>query len=235
MNVEQAEIVRDADTGGPVLVLEDYVPWEEVVLAEMEHVLMVVAPSSEGGWRVQVVPKSLDDLKARKLLPEAWAGLRDGEFSAATGIEDGLFCDPDLSTCLAKSRRSAQYLAHLALGAEVKMVVGSEGCQVAVTTAEVVNYNQMYWEFAPAVVALNLRTGQITVRCRSASTAESYFGPGGLKNCAAELGKGWFSGTTELRSPILSRLKPRDALDVANVVVMAAFYRAEAENEGRLD
>jgi uncharacterized UPF0160 family protein len=63
---------------------------------------------------VSVVPKSFD---SRKDFPEAWAGLRDEEFSKAAGIDDGVFCHHGLFICGAGSRESILKLLELAIQA----------------------------------------------------------------------------------------------------------------------
>jgi uncharacterized UPF0160 family protein len=64
---------------------------------------------------VQAVNARAGTFESRKLLPEAWAGLRDAAFSAAVDLPDGVFCHPGRFICGAKSKASALRLAELAL------------------------------------------------------------------------------------------------------------------------
>lgn len=105
----------EASDSGPVVVLDRFVPWSDQVRDEAAHALFVVFPSETGTWMVQAVNKTAGTFESRKLLPEAWAGLRDAEFSAVVGLEDGVFCHPGKFICGAKSKASALRLAELAL------------------------------------------------------------------------------------------------------------------------
>ena len=109
---------RTADAGR-VLILEEYVPWEEHIFArpQQEHLLYVVFPSLRGGWMVQQVPEKPGSFKGRKPLPESWAGLQDDAFVASCGIPDAVFCHPGRFICGAKSRHRALDLAASAIDA----------------------------------------------------------------------------------------------------------------------
>lgn len=111
-------VIREAlqcDQGKPVLVLDTFVPWAEQVRDESTHTLYCVFPSETGTWMVQGVNKTPGTFDLRRPLPEAWAGLRDGEFQAATGVEDGVFCHPGRFICGAQTKEGALRLAELAL------------------------------------------------------------------------------------------------------------------------
>lgn len=102
---------------GRVLVLEDGgMPWTRVVVEEMPQVLLVAYPDSEGGrWQVRTVPKEQGSFDSRLDLPEAWAGLRDAELAAASGVPDAAFCHLNLFIAVARSKQGALRLAELAL------------------------------------------------------------------------------------------------------------------------
>ena len=107
--------IRAADTGEPILVMERFYPWQEVVCGEMPHVHFVVFPSPDGSWKVQVVPQEIGQFAARKDLPEVWKGLRDAELAAVTGVADAIFCHPGRFIAGARSREGALALARLAV------------------------------------------------------------------------------------------------------------------------
>ncbi|NDC76141.1 MYG1 family protein, partial [bacterium] len=100
---------------GPIVVLDQFVPWGDQVRDEAPHALFVVFPSETGTWMVQAVNAKAGTFESRRLLPESWAGLRDEAFSAAVGLPDGVFCHPGRFICGAKSKASALRLAELAL------------------------------------------------------------------------------------------------------------------------
>ncbi len=80
------------------LVLETNCPWKEHLfeletkLGVLGHTLYVLyEDKNEGTWRIQSVPVSLESFESRKMLPEPWRGLRDGELDAASGIDGCTF------------------------------------------------------------------------------------------------------------------------------------------------
>ena len=109
--------IRRADTGSALLVMEKFYPWQETVVPEMPHVLLVAFPSPDGSWKVQVVPPALGSFGERFPLPAAWKGLRDEDFAAATGVPDAVFCHPGGLIAGAKSKEGTLALARLALEA----------------------------------------------------------------------------------------------------------------------
>lgn len=104
---------------GRVLYLaEGGMPWSGVVVAEMPGVLLVLhAESDEAGERhvLRTVPVEAGSFASRMDLPAAWAGLRNGELAAATGVADALFCHTNRFIAVARSREGALRLAELAL------------------------------------------------------------------------------------------------------------------------
>lgn len=97
-----------------VLVLETRVPWEDAVFdLGLAEALYVVRPAGEQ-WTVSAVPPERGSFAQRRPLPEAWGGLRDDAFAAASGIADATFCHPARFVCGARSRDGAVGLARLA-------------------------------------------------------------------------------------------------------------------------
>jgi uncharacterized UPF0160 family protein len=99
---------------GPIVVLDRFVPWGDQVRDDAPHALFTVFPSETGTWMLPVNARA-GTFESRKLLPEAWAGLRDGDFCAITGLEDGVFCHPGRFIAGARSKGSALKLAKFAL------------------------------------------------------------------------------------------------------------------------
>jgi uncharacterized UPF0160 family protein len=102
---------------GKVLFLRNgAMPWASIVRNEMPNVLFVLGYSiAEDRYLVNTVPASAESFKARKDLPQTWAGLRDADLAAVTGVHDAIFCHNNLFICAAKSFDGALNLARQAL------------------------------------------------------------------------------------------------------------------------
>ncbi len=109
----------DAATRPSVLVLPNFYPWQDIVIADprCRDLHYVVYPQVETGFMVQCVPTSPGGFGMRKALPEAWASLRDGDFQEVSGVEDASFCHPNRFICGARSFEGALALARLAADA----------------------------------------------------------------------------------------------------------------------
>ena len=113
--VRKAEVLED----GRVLFLKNGgVPWSQVVRKEMPDVLFVISHNiAEQRHMINTVSISPDSFKARADLPEAWAGLRDAELAAVTGVPDAGFCHNGRFIASAKSYEGIRTMAKLALQA----------------------------------------------------------------------------------------------------------------------
>ena len=117
------ETVRNAPRllEGRVLHLnEGGMPWTHVVVNEMPEVMFVIYPDSEGDqYQIKTVPVEAGSFTARMDLPEAWAGLRDAELAAVSGVADGVFCHLNLFIGGARSFEGAVRMAELAMAARI--------------------------------------------------------------------------------------------------------------------
>lgn len=113
--VRQAEVLE----GGKVLFLKNgALPWSHVVRKEMPKVLFVISHSiADQRYVLHTVPVSAGSFTARADLPEAWAGLRDAELAAVTGVPDATFCHNGRFIAAVKSYEGARAMALLALKA----------------------------------------------------------------------------------------------------------------------
>jgi len=111
--VRQSEALED----GKVLLLKNgALPWSQVVRKEMPKILFVISYSlAEQRYTLHTVPISPDSFKARADLPEAWAGLRDAQLAAVTGVPDAIFCHTGRFIAAVKSYEGARRMATLAL------------------------------------------------------------------------------------------------------------------------
>jgi len=115
------DTVRNAPRllGGRVLHLQEGgMPWTHVVVHEMPEVMFVIYPDSDGNqYQIKTVPVEAGSFTARMDLPEAWAGLRDAELAALSGVADSVFCHLNLFIGGARSFEGAVKMAELALAA----------------------------------------------------------------------------------------------------------------------
>ena len=117
--IRAMDIVRQAPRllGGKLLHLrEGGMPWTRVVVDEMPEVMFVIYPDSDGNqYQIKTVPAEVGSFDTRMDLPASWAGLRDQELAAVTGVEDSVFCHLNLFIGGARSFEGALKLAELAL------------------------------------------------------------------------------------------------------------------------
>lgn len=113
--VRQAEVLEN----GRLLFLKNAaLPWTSVVRKEMPKVLFVISYSrSEDRHMLHTVPATVDTFDARADLPESWAGLRDADLAAVTGVADAKFCHNGRFIAAAKSYNGAYAMALQALEA----------------------------------------------------------------------------------------------------------------------
>jgi len=113
--VRQSEVLED----GKLLFLKNgALPWSQVVRKEMPKVLFVVSHNiAEQRYMLHTVPASAEGFAARADLPEAWAGLRDAQLAAVSGVPDATFCHNGRFIAAAKSYEGARAMASLALKA----------------------------------------------------------------------------------------------------------------------
>jgi uncharacterized UPF0160 family protein len=111
-------VVRAAverNRGKSYLLLEEFLPWQSTVCRYPEFMYVIFPDRSGSGYRVRAVPVSEESFEVRRALPIAWAGLRDTELAAASGVPDATFCHPARFIAGARSLAGAVALAELAL------------------------------------------------------------------------------------------------------------------------
>ena len=90
--VEARRIAREADRifDGKVIMLDRYVPWTDVAIADPKGRCCIYRDNS-GSWRIQMVPKEYGSKELRYALPESWRATRMTEAVIATGFDDAIF------------------------------------------------------------------------------------------------------------------------------------------------
>ncbi|MEL6342443.1 MAG: MYG1 family protein [Myxococcota bacterium] len=91
-----AQAMDDAATAGSnLIILDRYRNWKDTYFARGggEHVTeFVLHPGVEGRWRSVAIPPERGSFAQKRSFPAAWAGLRDAELEAVTGVKGSLFC-----------------------------------------------------------------------------------------------------------------------------------------------
>ncbi|HXK39331.1 MAG TPA: MYG1 family protein [Candidatus Paceibacterota bacterium] len=122
-NVKASEIVQKAYEDAPdkrLVVIESEPVIRRNVITESlssrpEPLYFVRKHEDAGKWQVVCVMDDIRSFKNRKDLPAAWAGKRDDELAAVTGVADAVFCHSGRFICVANSKEGALKLAELAL------------------------------------------------------------------------------------------------------------------------
>ncbi len=96
-----------------IIELSEAYPWEGVS-TEYPDTLFTVYPRQDN-WRLGTVRKERYSFANRKDLPAVWAGLRDVDLQAVSGIDDAIFCHNGRFLAVAKTREGALALAKLAV------------------------------------------------------------------------------------------------------------------------
>lgn len=113
--VRQAEVMED----GRLLFLKNAaLPWSSVVRKEMPKILFVISHSlTEGRYILHTVSVDTESFDARADLPESWAGLREAELAAVTGVPDAVFCHTGRFIAAARTYDGIRTMARQALDA----------------------------------------------------------------------------------------------------------------------
>lgn len=96
-----------------LLELARKMPWQEA--ARPLPVLLAVYPVPNGNWMVDTLPTEPGGFTPRLPLPAAWAGLRDDNLAAASGVPDAVFVHVKRFVGAARSRQGALAMARHAL------------------------------------------------------------------------------------------------------------------------
>jgi uncharacterized UPF0160 family protein len=116
--LEQVRQSEPMENGRVLFLTNSALPWAAVVRKEMPKVLFVISHSiTEQRYILHTVSASPESFAARADLPAAWAGLRDADLAAVTGVPDAIFCHNGRFIAAAKSFESAKTMASQALQA----------------------------------------------------------------------------------------------------------------------
>ena len=112
------------NTTGNILILEEYMPYEETLLLNDQEgkISFVVFPSNRGGYNIKTVPRSMEDKTYRKEFPLEWSSLINEELERATGIKGARFCHTSRFLLSCDSLEAAFKLIDKALSSEINNV-----------------------------------------------------------------------------------------------------------------
>ncbi len=113
---ERVRAAYDAAEDKRIIVLDDKYEWGSVLTAKPEPLFVVYPdPGPEKHWRAHTVSVSPLSFAPRRPFPSAWAGKRDAELAALSGVADAVFCHNKVFTVAAKTKDGALALARKAL------------------------------------------------------------------------------------------------------------------------
>ncbi|MFH5925176.1 MYG1 family protein [Roseomonas xinghualingensis] len=98
-----------------ILELDRKMPWEAPAFAHGLPVLYAVYPVPNGNWMIDSMPSEPGSFAQRLPLPEAWAGLRDADLAAVSGVADAVFTHARRFVAAAGSRQGAMDMARKAI------------------------------------------------------------------------------------------------------------------------
>ena len=104
-------------TKGPILILDEYLPYEETILTSLsgKKILFAIYPSNRGGYGIKTIPISTTDKTSRVYFPKEWGGLTNDDLEKVTGIKGSLFCHANRFLMTASDLDTAIKLAEIAV------------------------------------------------------------------------------------------------------------------------
>ena len=112
------ELLKNNNTD--ILLLDEYLQYEEVILTGNYNTKLVIYPSNRGGYCVKTVPISLEDKNSRVYFPLKWAGLVNEDLEKISGIKDITFCHVNRFLVATKSLEAALKVASVTMDANEK-------------------------------------------------------------------------------------------------------------------
>lgn len=109
-------------TKGSILILDEYLPYEETVLNSLagKKIKFAIYPSNRGGFGIKTIPISTTDKTSRVYFPKSWGGLTNSDLENETGVEGSLFCHANRFLVTASDLDTAIKLAKIAINTDKK-------------------------------------------------------------------------------------------------------------------
>lgn len=96
--------------GKNVIFMDRYHSWKNIYFdhdGENHPTEYVLHPGIDGRWRAVGIPPVRGSFAQKRPFPEAWAGLRDEELSAVTGVTGSMFCHKNRFIAVFSTREGA--------------------------------------------------------------------------------------------------------------------------------
>jgi len=95
--------------GRAVLFLDRHLKWKRAYFEQggVDHPSDFVLFPGDGDWRVTAIPPSHGSFDKKRPLPETWAGLRDEDLAAVTGVPGSKFCHKNRFIAVFATREAA--------------------------------------------------------------------------------------------------------------------------------
>ena len=109
-------------TKGSILILDEYLPYEETVLNSLagKKIKFAIYPSNRGGFGIKTIPISTTDKTSRVYFPKSWGGLTNSDLENETGVEGSLFCHANRFLVTASDLDKAIKPAKIAINTDEK-------------------------------------------------------------------------------------------------------------------
>jgi len=98
-----------------IIVIENDLPWKEIINKFKEPLFVVIKNESDNTWRVYGVRDDINTFNYRKYLPESWAGKEKDDIALISGVKDAMFCHRARFVCAAKTFDGAMEMAKIAV------------------------------------------------------------------------------------------------------------------------
>lgn len=98
-----------------VIILDGKYPWTKTILSHPEPLFVVYPDGMSGNWTAKSVPTGEHTFERRRSFPLSWAGKKDEELQAISGIPEALFCHNGRFIAIAKTQEGAIMLARKAI------------------------------------------------------------------------------------------------------------------------
>lgn len=123
-----------------LLILSRYCPYGESLrdIDKNNEVLFVIYPKKDS-YALQTVRK--EDREDKKKLPESWAGKRDEELAAVTGVKDAIFCHTGRFLAVAGSLEGIMKMASIAMAEPDKKSSNAILEFIKRMTKKIINYS----------------------------------------------------------------------------------------------
>jgi uncharacterized UPF0160 family protein len=96
--------------GQNVIFLDRYHAWKDIYFdndGESHPTEYVLHPGIDGRWRAVGIPPQRGSFAQKRPFPESWAGLRDADLEAVTGVQGALFCHKNCFIAVFTTRQGA--------------------------------------------------------------------------------------------------------------------------------